>query len=65
MKTNKFNKVNKKKKERLFYARKAEAYALARQFITECPELTDTQALTSAYLFSGRSILEATLKLQK
>jgi hypothetical protein len=65
MNTKKFNGVRRQKEVKKFYANKPEAYDLARRFRELYPELTNTQALASAYIMSGRSILEAKLKIEK
>jgi hypothetical protein len=65
MKSKSFKQKDRQAKRRKFFSQKSDAYELARRFRAEYPELTETQALTSAYLISGRSILEAKLKIEK
>lgn len=58
MNHNKFKKVHEQKINRKFHEHKTEAYDLKRKFIKAYPELTDQQALLSAYIMSGRGNLE-------
>ena len=65
MKQKTFNKVAKIKRENKFYTHKSEVYDLARGFRVNDPELTYQQSLLSAYIMSGKSILEAKIKIER
>ena len=64
MKQKTFNKVAKIKRENKFYTHKSEVYDMARGFRVDDPELTYQQSILTAYVMSGRGILEAKIKIR-